>query len=390
MALEIERAYAVDPAQLPSLDGVPYKDITQIYLSPWPAHSAYPEVAHGEWRVRQIDKPGEDTRYVTTVKFGDKASGSRTEIETELEPGDFGTAKAHADEHGYGIIRKRRFTFPDGLVLDNFNPSLHGNKWSAEREFSNEHEADSWQPPEWLNGSSQAPSNRELASPLWRSRETADKTPLDKVADTVANLRRRYGRVLVTISGMSGSGKSTIAEAIAGELDADLIETDHFHIGKAAMLEHFGIENYDLPGIYDYAHAARAAGQLLIGEAVHAPVYSFVTCEREEAPQLIEPSGSGIIVLDGLYAWHAAREAKRLGIDTVIYNLLVNTPLHVNVLRRLLRDAKKSDVGPEPTDTIGQRAISWSAEDSLRYLMKTAIPTYLEHQQDPTQFDAIV
>lgn len=386
MSLEIEQAYGVDPAKVPDLTRVPCKSIEQVYLSPYPPKPRYPEVADGEWRVRKIIKPGQEPHFTTAVKFGDKTSGSRLELETALEPGDFGTDDAATMDYGFGLVRKRRYQLPDQVVVDQFDKDTHGDLWLAEREFASPEEAAGWQPPEWCRPLPRALSNRELARPLQPAEISKPTKTIDEVHGELEALRADGEKILVTISGMSGSGKSTVARALAERLKANHLETDRFHLGRTILLERYGDVNHDLPKAYDYARAAVVAARLLIGQTVDVPVYDFVTAEPLKHTETVEPTSEGIVVLEGLYAALASDYAPALESTSIkTYNILMATPLYVCVLRRLIRDA----VGAAEPESL-ERQVSMTPEETLRYLMAVAIPTYRRYARSTNRFDAVV
>lgn len=384
MSAEKESVYAVDRATMPSLDGVPSEHIRQVYLTPHPPADEYPEVKEGEWRIREITPPGSEPTYTTTVKFGSKASGTRQEIETDIAPGYFGTRAADIGRFGCGIVVKQRFRLPDKIDVDQFDPDMHKGLWLAEREFESDEDRAMWQPPEWCIPLQRVPSNREIATPLAQSAQDRRSALLEEIALNVRKLQRAHDKVIVTVSGMSGSGKTTAANLLAQFLGGNHIEADHFHIGQTALLEKFGVVNHDLPGTYDYRLAATAAGRLLARETVTLPRYDFVSAERLTTTQVIEPAQESVVVVDGIYAKLTADFLKSQSADVATYNALMNTPLYVCVLRRMLRDA----IGQPASDSI-ERQVSMSGEETLRYMMSCAIPSYLEHAPQPEHFDAI-
>lgn len=385
MHIENEKVYGVDPTQMPDLSEAPYKDIEQVYLSPDPPDPKYPEVAVAEWRVRKTAKPGSEPRYTSAAKFGDKASGSRTEVETPLNEGAFGTQAADIERYGFGIVRKRRYQLPDEITVDRFDPDTHGDLWLAEREFPDSETADNWQPPEWCQPLDKTPSNRKLAAALRQSEPNKSVKTIDEVIDDIRQRRPDGEPMLVSISGMSGSGKSTKAKALAEVLGANHLETDRFHIGKTALQERFGAVNHDLPAAYDYVRAAAAAGKLLTGQAVNVPVYDFVTAEPLDLPQTVQPKDEAIVVVEGLYAALCSEHTAKLNPGINTYDILIKTPLYVCVLRRLIREA--AGVTERVPD---KREVSMTPEETLRYLMEVAIPTYLQHAPPEERFNAVV
>lgn len=386
MGLEKERVYGVDQARMPILDDTPYKDMEQVYFTPLPADCPYPEIAKGEWRVRQVTLPDNEVQFTSTVKFGSKASGTRREIEIDLDHGDFGTKQADLDHYGLGLIRKRRYSAPDAIEVDQFDKDLHGPLWLAEREFKDDTEAATWQPPDWCLPLDRAPSNRELAVPLPTARlQELPTLPREQVIEQLAHWQGLGHKLLVTVSGMSGSGKSTLAASLAEQLGGQHIETDNFHIGATALQARDGVVNHDLPTTYDYKMAAEAAVNLLNGEAVTVPTYDFVTAEPTADTQRLEPPEKPVVVVEGLYAALVSEHAQGQAGDIRTFDILMNTPLYACVLRRMLRETTT-----DPTGAIPHREVSMSPAQTLHYVLSRAIPTYLANAPANDTFDTVV
>ncbi len=386
MGLEIETAYRVDPGKLPDLSDFPYQDIRQVYFTPVDSDPRYPETAKAEWRIREkVDGEG-NVRFTTAVKFGDKQSGSRTELETDLAVGAFGTTQEDVEKFAYGLVQKRRYDLGDSFVVDVYEPDVHGELVLAEKEFETaEHQA-SWQAPDWCEAGDDIPSNRLIAAALKPSylsrnrREGIQGSQEELVA--YLDLLQTMGRATIaTVSGMTGSGKSTTARAIAEILHAPLIETDHLHIGARLLQERHGEINHDMPHAYDYAHAGRAALELSMGQSVILPRYSYEAAERTDQTLKLDPTPSRNVVIDGLYAELAKDVLDQAG-DINVLRVLVDTPLYVSIVRRILRDTTIQAKDSE-------RIVGFTPEGSLRYVTETAVPTYLANH-DPDVFDFVV
>jgi uridine kinase len=358
MSLEIEASYQVDEKKMPLLDRYPYENLDQYYLSP--KHSPYLDVVGGEWRVRKITKPTGDSSWTATVKLGDKEDGVRQEVEIGIKAGDFGTNEADINSYAYGRLSKRRFYLEDGITLDRFGTNA-GNALQAEKEFSSLDEMRSWEPPEWLS------LNLNLQSSRQRAIETTPKTaftdPAQQSSEEVIAKLKYSPQSIISVSGMSGSGKSTLARKIVHQTNAAYLEADHFHIGITKLMAEFGIINHDLLEAYDYQKVRSMALGLSSGLEQSIPIYDFYSGEPA-GEKVIYPSNSGKVVVDGLYAALAFNQDKSKHIS-----LLMNTPVYVSVIRRILRD---SSIKQE-----SERNVSYTPEETVAYLHHFAIPSYL-------------
>ena len=386
MSAEIEKPYRIDLSLMPDASQFPYVDIRQEYLSPKDPDPSYPEVATGELRVRQKVTPIGLETYSATVKFGKKSEGERTEIETTFDHGGFGTKPEDIANFGLGTVLKRRYFFPDKIEVDHYNEELHGKLWIAEREFKDKAESDLWVPPLWMTEDPNLPSNRQLAqipaSQLLNMARTR-KDSLEHVALFIELLNKKFGAAIVTLSGMSGSGKSTVAQELSDLTGAPVINTDDFHIGAIALNERFGEVNHDLPQTYDYLSAADAARRLIFGNSVELPIYDFILAERIEEKRVLSPTDRKVVILEGLYAWNADYYPNVNAQGIPHFNILVDTPPYVCILRRILRES-----GIQEHDVT--RETAWTQEESLRYIMEKAVPAFLEHNPKSDYFDAVL
>lgn len=383
MSQEIEQAYAVNPAELPSLAEVPAQRLSQVYFTPFPSVEQYPEVAHGEWRIRTAITQDGTKKLKAAIKLGDKASGSRTEIECALDEGDFGTTLADQRAFAYGVISKTRYDFGDNLTLDHFDQT-NSHAWLAEKEFARTEDVTDWTPPAWCQPVNNLPSNRAMALSLVPEANESTFSQNDLV-ERVTEKQKKHGHVVVSFSGMSGSGKSTLAKRLAEHFDATYIEADHYHIGQTQLLARHGEVNHDLPHAYDYQSVAHDIVRLAKGEPVTLPRYDYRTAEREIDGMPLAPNASKITVVDGLYAREITDHISELAPDIAPHDVLVDTPLYVCVLRRIMRDVAL-------TGTAGtyERATAMDPEETLRYLHQVAIPTYNKHASDRELFDTVL
>lgn len=384
MAQEIEIARFITASELPpNLENYPWTDITQTYLTPFPGDEAFPELADAELRVRHmVDYLGR-TSCVAAAKFGDKRSGQRTEVEAELNGWRFGRL---TERLAYGVIKKRRYDLGGKHTIDILDPALHGGVIIEEQEYSG--------PQAAPLPSENMPRNRELAAPITNTAPRTERSSQQELLAAIEQRHRHGGKLVITVSGMSGSGKTTLAESLADTLGATLIRSDHFHIGGRAMREQESLSphsrslepgNHDQPKAYDYFGAGDAASRVVDGQEARIPQYDFATGERLNERQTVPGNDRGMVIVEGLYAKKAGGVAAGLNVKAETFNILVDRPAYVCMLRRLLRDSSQ-ELGSQVK---GREGVFTSAADSLKYIMETAVPTYLTHQPALQDFDAI-
>jgi uridine kinase len=108
---------------------------------------------------------------------------------------------------------------------------------------------------------------------------------------------------LIGIAGFSGSGKTTVANALARELPASIFALDAYYFDHP----HLGFEercalNYDHPEMLDAALIAEHLRALAAGQAITRPVYDFPSHSRLRQTERMEPND--FIIVEGLFTLH--------------------------------------------------------------------------------------
>ena len=141
--------------------------------------------------------------------------------------------------------------------------------------------------------------------------------------------------ILIGITGGTGSGKTTVAEAIHSAFEGNSIAMimqdsyykDQSHITFEERLK----TNYDHPHSIDMEHLIRDLKSLMSGKSIDMPVYDFAEHTRKSETIRIVPTDiiivEGILVLDD-------KDLRDL-LDIKIY---VDTDADIRILRRMQRD----------------------------------------------------
>jgi len=125
--------------------------------------------------------------------------------------------------------------------------------------------------------------------------------------------------LIVSLSGGSGSGKTTLANQITSKFPQGLISLlpmdayykDHSYLSEEEKKHH----NFDHPDSIDFELLLNHLEKLKMDMPVQRPVYSYITCSRENQFIAVEPSE--IIIVEGLMT--LANEKLRNKIDLKIY-----------------------------------------------------------------------
>lgn len=141
--------------------------------------------------------------------------------------------------------------------------------------------------------------------------------------------------ILIGITGGTGSGKTTVAEAIHSAFEGNSITMimqdsyykDQSHITFEERLK----TNYDHPHSIDMDHLIRDLKSLMSGKSIDMPVYDFAEHTRKSETIRIVPTD--IIIVEGILVL----DDKNLR-DLLDIKIYVDTDADIRILRRMQRD----------------------------------------------------
>ncbi len=141
--------------------------------------------------------------------------------------------------------------------------------------------------------------------------------------------------VIIGIAGGSGSGKTTIAEAVVtavGDNTVVLVQHDSYY----RDLPHLEFEerskvNYDHPDSLETELLIHHIEELRAGREVHRPVYDFAVHRRTDKTVLVRPEP--VVVIEGILV--LSEPDLRKTMDLRIY---VDADADLRLMRRLRRD----------------------------------------------------
>jgi uridine kinase len=141
--------------------------------------------------------------------------------------------------------------------------------------------------------------------------------------------------VVVGVAGGTGSGKTTVAQAIldrAGTSQISLIQHDAYYKDLGDLPPaHRALRNFDHPDALDNQLLIAHLNKLKSGQPVEMPVYDFTTHTRTSETQTVKPSR--VILVEGILI--LADAALRELMDVKIY---VDTDADIRLIRRIQRD----------------------------------------------------
>ena len=144
--------------------------------------------------------------------------------------------------------------------------------------------------------------------------------------------------ILIGIAGGTGSGKTSVANAILAEFPSSevaLIQQDsYYHNLKHLHFDERATVNFDHPDAVDFNKMGEDLQLLMVDETIKIPIYDFNTHTRTDETLTI--GNHHIIVLEGILALFDEKIRNMMDIK-----LYVDTPDDIRIIRRIKRDINK-------------------------------------------------
>lgn len=204
-----------------------------------------------------------------------------------------------------------------------------------------------------------------------KSPESLDAFTDRVIREMIAHYSTGKKQVVVGLTGMSGSGKTTVTKAIQSKMvemfgetfEPFVISTDDYHFGKTALDAINGKPwtEWDDPRTYNTAELARDLALVAEGQSLIRRHFDFST---EEPVFDEEVNPSPFILIEGLYAGSKDLEPVR----DLHFRLPSTIATSVGRdVRRLVIENRANRVFPTPASR-------------LSYQLETAIPLYLSQE----------
>jgi len=178
--------------------------------------------------------------------------------------------------------------------------------------------------------------------------------------------------ITIGVAGGTGSGKTTVAEAILGRVGFQhiaFLQHDAYYLDQGRLPpEERAKVNYDHPDSLDNELLVEHVKALQTWQAVEVPIYDFTTHTRTTRTLRVEPQP--VILVEGILIF-AVRDLREL-MDVKIY---VDTDADLRFIRRLQRD-------------IAERGRTM--ESVVRQYLSTVRPMHLEFVESSKRYADVI
>jgi uridine kinase len=141
--------------------------------------------------------------------------------------------------------------------------------------------------------------------------------------------------VIIGIAGGTGSGKTTVAQAIYDRVGSSRIEwishDSYYRDFEGLSPDERHKINFDHPDSLETELLIRHLDVLGKGSSVEVPLYDFASHRRRTDTQRVEPRR--VVIVEGILVLAEPELRKRIDIK-----LFVDTPADIRFMRRLMRD----------------------------------------------------
>jgi len=144
--------------------------------------------------------------------------------------------------------------------------------------------------------------------------------------------------VILGIAGGTGSGKTTLSEAIARELGPDcaqILNQDSYYRNSSDLpMDIRNRVNYDHPSAFDWPLLRKHLKMLRQGRPIERPHYDFRTHSRSRQTRRLDPKP--VLIAEGILLFHDPGIRAMMGIK-----VYVETDPDIRFIRRLNRDMRE-------------------------------------------------
>jgi uridine kinase len=179
-------------------------------------------------------------------------------------------------------------------------------------------------------------------------------------------------RIVIGVAGGTGSGKTTVSEAIldrVGRHEIAYLQHDSYYKDRSHVPpEERAKANFDHPDALESGLLARHLNALKAGQGVEVPLYDYTSHTRREETVHVEPRN--VILVEGILIF-----AEKVLRDLMDVKVFVDTDADIRFIRRLQRD-------------INERGRT--VESVIRQYTETVRPMHLEFVEPSKRYADII
>ncbi|MBO5634355.1 MAG: uridine kinase [Bacteroidales bacterium] len=108
--------------------------------------------------------------------------------------------------------------------------------------------------------------------------------------------------LVIGIAGGSGSGKTTVVNAITSKLKEKVViipQDSYYKDSSHLPMEERQQINFDHPDAIDFKLLCKQLSELKEGKTIEQPVYSYITCSRSKT-ETVTVSPADVIIIEGI------------------------------------------------------------------------------------------
>ena len=178
--------------------------------------------------------------------------------------------------------------------------------------------------------------------------------------------------LVIGIAGGSGSGKTTVVNAITHQLRERVVvipQDSYYKDSSYLPLEERQKINFDHPDAIDFKLLCKQLRELKEGKSIEQPVYSYITCSRSKTETItVEPAD--VIIIEGILVF-TCKELR----DQMDIKLFVDADDDDRLMRVMARDITERG-----------KDVSWVIE---RY-SRTVKPMYLQFIEPSKRYADVI
>ncbi|MBQ9399477.1 MAG: uridine kinase [Bacteroidales bacterium] len=127
--------------------------------------------------------------------------------------------------------------------------------------------------------------------------------------------------LVIGIAGGSGSGKTTVVQAIKRKLNQErviVIPQDSYYKDSSDLTdEEKRAHNFDHPDAIDWDLLCKQLAQLKSGKSIEQPVYSYISCSRSKT-ETVKVNPADVIIIEGILIFTCKRLRDQMDVKIFV------------------------------------------------------------------------